>query len=277
MDDRFTRFPAALASHARTVRIDGVIPALLAHPDWKTPAPVVVWMHGRTASKELDPGRYLRWLRAGLATCAIDLPGHGERFDASLQDNAGTMRVLARARGEIDRVVDHLRSLGVFDLSRMGLGGMSAGGMVTLRRLCDPHPFVCAAVEGTTGWLGGLYFPHESGAAGGPRAAVIADRQSVRDQDPWEHLDTFAPVPLLVLNSEADQIVPYEGVRRFLYALRRHYQGRGADAALIEAVTWKHTGAPQEHAGFGNASNEAKNIQTEFLTRWLRPTPLART
>jgi len=34
-------------------------------------------MHGRTANKELDPGRYLRLIRAGIAVCAIDLPGHG--------------------------------------------------------------------------------------------------------------------------------------------------------------------------------------------------------
>lgn len=271
MDDRFTRFPAALAQQARTTRIDA-IPTLLAHPDWTTPAPVMVWMHGRTANKELDPGRYLRWLRAGIATCAIDLPGHGERFDASLQENTGTMRVLEQMRGEIDRVVEHLRSLDVFDLTRSGIGGMSAGGMVALRRLCDPHPFRAAAVEGTTGWLGGLYFPHESGAAAGPRATVVQDREAVRRLDPWEHLETFEPLPLLALNSEADTIVPYEGMRRFLHALREHYRARQAGPGLIEAVTWKKTGAPEEHSGFGMVSNDAKNLQTAFLVRHLGPT-----
>ncbi len=272
MDDRFKRFPAALASHARTVRI-GPVPSLLTHPDWANPAPVVIWMHGRTANKELDPGRYLRWLRAGIATCAVDLPGHGERFDPSHQENRDTMRVLSQMREELDAIVDHLRTLNVFDTARIAIGGMSAGGMVALRRLCDPHPFVCAAVEGTTGWLGGLYFPHESGAAAGRRALAIVDRESVRAQDPWEHLDTFEPLPLLSLNSESDRVVPYEGMRRFLHTLRRHYQDRAVDPGLIEAVTWKHTGAPDEHSGFGSVSNEAKNIQTEFLARHLRPTP----
>jgi len=77
--ERFSRLPSSLASRAKSVRF-GDVPALLAHPDWETPAPVVLWMHGRTVSKELDPGRYLRWVRAGIAACAVDLPGHGERF-----------------------------------------------------------------------------------------------------------------------------------------------------------------------------------------------------
>lgn len=273
MSDRFTRFPAALASRTRSARIAGTIPTLLAHPDWSSPAPVVVWMHGRTASKELDPGRYLRWLRAGIATCSVDLPAHGERSDPSMQDGPGTMRILAQMRAEIDHIVEHLRTLPAFDASRLAIGGMSAGGMVTLRRLCDPHPFLCAAVEGATGWLGGLYFPHESGAAAGARASAIHDRDSVRAQDPWEHLDTFNPLPLLALNSEADRVVPYDGMRRFLHRLRGHYHDHGADVAIIEAVTWKHTGAPEEHSGFGAVSNDAKNIQTAFLVKHLRPEP----
>lgn len=271
MSDRFTRFPAALASRTKAARIDGTIPALLAHPDWSRPAPVVLWMHGRTARKELDPGRYLRWLRAGIATCSVDLPGHGERPDAALHENTGTMRVLAQMRAEIDQIVEHLSTIPAFDLSRLAIGGMSAGGMVTLRRLCDPHPFLCAAVEGTTGWLGGLYFPHASGAVAGARASTIHDQQAVREQDPWEHLDTFKPLPLLALNSESDRVVPYDGMRRFLHRLRGHYRDLGADAAAIEAVTWKHTGAPEEHSGFGAVSNDAKNIQTAFLVKHLRP------
>lgn len=59
MDDRFARFPSDLAWRTRAARLGpSRVPALLAHPDWTTPAPVVIWMHGRTVSKELDPGRY---------------------------------------------------------------------------------------------------------------------------------------------------------------------------------------------------------------------------
>lgn len=288
---RFTQFPKALAEQSRTVRLaapgvpDG-IPALLAHPDWTSPAPTMIWLHGRTAYKELDPGRYLRWLRAGIATCAIDLPGHGERADLRLQEPSQTLNVLRQAVGEIDHVVEALAGdtyagaggEGLFDLDRMGLGGMSAGGMATLRRLCDGHDFACAAVEATTGWLAALYDPSLLGEAAAPkhRWTHAHPSEEIAALDASQHLGGasgiaggFRPIPLLALHSEADEVVSVAGQRAFVERLRAHYAARGADPALIEFVTWPTTGAPEEHVGFGRVSNEAKNAQTEFLVRKL--------
>jgi fermentation-respiration switch protein FrsA (DUF1100 family) len=79
----------------------------------------------------------------------------------------------------------------------------------------------------------------------------------------------FAALPLLVLHSEADRMVPFAGQRRFIEVLRGHYVAQGQDPNLIELVTWKETGAPGEHVGFGRVSNEAKNAQAAFLSRHL--------
>lgn len=267
MIERFAKLPASLSAQARRVRLGPTqVPALLAHPDWKTPAPVCIWLHGRTVHKELDAGRYARWLKAGIATCAIDLPGHGERLDVDFHSPKKTLDLLDAAIPEIDHVVDALGAAefaGAFDLARMAIGGMSAGGMVTLRRLCDPHPFVCAAVEGTTGDLAGLYLSRERDAAAA--WPVRHDPARVARLDPMQHLATWRPIPLLALHSEADAIVPFETQRRFVDSLRGHYRERGADEGLIRLHTWPETGAPQEHAGFGRFGNDAKNLQTEFL------------
>lgn len=279
---RFAQFPRSLARRARVGRMgaQGQIPVLLVHPDWHTetpgpiePRPVILWMHGRTVSKELDPGRYLRFARAGIATCAIDLPGHGERLDASLQGPAHTLDVIAQMVGEVDLVMDGLRAFPEFDLTRTAIGGMSAGGMVTLRRLSDPdapHAFTCATVEGSTGWLGGLYFPQESGLRDRvERWSVEHDHAKVAALDPMIRLDGFRPLPLLAMHSEADQMVPIEGQRRFLDALRAKYLTKGAPGSWIRLQTWPTTGAPQEHSGFGKVATEAKTIQTEFLAECL--------
>jgi dienelactone hydrolase len=265
MIDRFARFPKSLLPHVRTVRLPSrvgeEIPALLIHPDWSSPAPVAIWMHGRTANKELDAGRYQRWLRAGVAACSIDLPGHGERSIETHQQAEYTLRMVRQAVAEIDSVVEALADpahAGAFDLDRLAIGGMSAGGIVALRRLCDPHPFVCAAVEGTTGSLGAI--------------PVYAERhgQALMDaMDPIRHLDTWRPLPLLALHSEADAWVSVEGIRGFTAALRERYAAAGIDPAMVEFVTWPETGAPHEHLGFGRVANEAKNLQTEFLRRHL--------
>lgn len=270
-DDRIKSFPQALASQARLTRF-GDIPALLAHPDWTSPRPVMIWLHGRTAYKELDPGRYLRWIRAGFAACAIDLPGHGERAASASDHPQHTPATLEAAIAEIDAVVAALSTPeyhSVFDATRLGLGGMSMGGMVALRRLCDPHPFRCASVEATTGFLSGLYFPARHGLPTTRPWPASSEPDRIARLDPMSHLSTWASIPIQVLHSESDRIVPYLGQSRFLDALRAHYAASGADPALIELKTWPQTGAPDEHIGFGPKSNDAKNAQADFLARRL--------
>lgn len=273
MDDRFRQFPRDLASRARNTALAGV-PTLLAHPDWASKAPFVLWMHGRTVNKELDPGRYLRWIRAGIAAVAIDLPGHGERYDESLQSPVRTLDVIEQAVGEVDTVLAALAASDAapyFDFTRAGIGGMSAGGMVTLRRLSDPHPpslpqgFAAGAVEGTTGWLEGLYFPEKAGLPRADRWLVEHPEDKLLRLDPMRHLSTFTPIPLLALHSKADQMVPWEGMSIYLERLKANYRARGENPSKIEIHTWDSTGAPQEHAGFGKFANDAKNMQVDFL------------
>lgn len=270
MPQPFDELPRSLRERARLERLGpSGVPALIAHPDWQTPVPYVLWMHGRTAHKELDPGRYNRWLRAGIGCCAIDLPGHGERADPGRQVQAAALGVIAEALGEIDGVVGALigRHGGVFTAERAGIGGMSMGGMIALRRLCDPHRFRCAAVEGTTGDLGRLYRPRPGdGAEPWP---VEHPPELVRSLSALEHLEGFMPVPLLAMHSRTDGMVAYPGQAGFIEALRGRYVRAGADPGLVELVSWERTGAPLEHVGFGEHANEAKNRQTAFLSRYL--------
>ncbi len=261
MSKRLSALPASLLQQSRFERLcasnsDEGIPALLAHPDWSHPAPVVIWMHGRTVSKEIDPGRYLRWIRAGVAACAIDLPGHGERFDQAMQSPDATLFVVDQALGEVDRVIEdlaHPRFEGAFDLDRLAIGGMSAGGMTALRRLADDHPFRAAAVESTAGDFSLMPYMDRYPA------------DLIARLDPSRHIEGWRPIPLLALHSEADEWVPVAAIRTFIERLRAHYTRIGADPDLARLVTWPRTGAPNEHAGFGNVSNDAKNLQTEFL------------
>ncbi|MGH7133063.1 MAG: alpha/beta hydrolase family protein [Phycisphaerales bacterium] len=261
--------PSALAAQTRFVKLGRAgVPTLLAHPDWKTPCPTVIWMHGRTVSKELDNGRYLRWIRAGIAACAIDLPGHGERYEIDRQQPDQTLGVLAQAIGEIDGVIEALADPafgggGAFDLDRLGIGGMSAGGMVTLRRLCDDHPFVCVAVESTAGNLEMLYGGIRASLVAAAPAAHAPDR--IEPLDPIRHIDGWRPIPLLALHSNADQVVPVECISSFIDAVRASFPTPPNPDPILH--TWDQTGAPDEHSGFGRMAAEAKTRQVEFFTR----------
>jgi dienelactone hydrolase len=259
---RFSELPSALSRQSRSARLGASeIPALLAHPDWQTKTPAVIWMHGRTVSKEIDPGRYLRWIRSGVAAIAIDLPGHGERLDRALHQPERTLDVVHQGVSEIDEILAELTEgelTKFIDAERLAIGGMSAGGMVTLRRLADPHPFVCAAVESTAGDFALM-----------PSYQERYDQSLIDELNPVAHADRWRPIPLLALHSEKDEWVPVDAVRSLFVALRERYEQEGADAELT-LKTWPETGAPYEHAGFGKVAAEAKDIQVAFLRRHLR-------
>ncbi len=261
MVDLTGQLPSSLRRCSRWERLGGAsdIPALLVHPTWnetEPPAPVVIWMHGRTVNKETDPGRYLRWMRAGIGACAVDLPGHGERFDEALQQPHRTFDVLTQMLDEIDIIVEALGEFGVFDMNRLAIGGMSAGGMTTLARLCREHPFVCASVEASSGsWM------HQR------ERAMFADRQwsEAAELNPIEHLDTWRAIPFQAIHARLDESVAFAGQAEFIGALRNRYP----DPALIDFVVYDRTGAPFEHAGFGRMAADAKNRQRDFLAREL--------
>lgn len=267
MDPRFKQLPRSLQEKSRTMRLGDDVPALVVHPDWDagTQVPGVIWMHGRSVYKELDPGRYQRWVRAGIGAVALDLPGHGDRYIEAYQGPEKTLELIKQGRAEIDGVLASMREMGIFDMSRLMIGGMSAGGMVTLSRLCSAHPFIGACVEGTTGNLKHLYAP-PPGMPGRPWP-VAHDLDEVASVDPMAHLEGFDPISLLALHNEGDELVPIGGQRLFLDSLRSHYIDRGADPELISLQTFSQTGAPQEHAGFGRYANDAKNIQLGFIKR----------
>lgn len=265
MDPRFAQLPKSLVKVSKNMTLGEGVPALVAHPNWEIGerVPAVIWMHGRTVNKELDPGRYQRWVRNGIGAIAIDLPGHGERYEAEYMSPAKTLSLIEQGCHEIDEVLGSIEAMGVFDMDRVVIGGMSAGGMVTLCRLCSEHPFIGAVVEGTTGNLKELYFP----TPGSPARPwpVEHDASDVAKVDPMQNLNGFHPIPLLALHNEGDEMVPIGGQRHFIEQLKAQYHSQGSAPEMVEFKTFVDSGAPGEHAGFGKFANEAKNLQLAFL------------
>ena len=230
---------------------------VVAPPGAPAPSPVVLWMHGRTVTKELDPGRYLRWMRAGIGVCAVDLPGHGERYDDDLQRPERAFDAVVGMLEEIDGVLAALWELGLFDADRVAIGGVSAGGMAALARLCETHGFGCAAVEATSGsWAGSRERPMF-------RARETWER--ARRLDPIGRLEQWREIPLQVIHARHDEWMPAAAQREFVGALRGRYRAPGR----VELIEYELTGAPHEHVGFGSMAADAKNRQLAFLRRWL--------
>ncbi|MDP7030471.1 MAG: alpha/beta fold hydrolase [Phycisphaerales bacterium] len=258
MNNQFDALPSALRRQARCERV-GDVPVLLVEPEGEVDQPpLLVWLHGRTARKELDPGRYLRLMRNGIAACAMDLPGHGERFDASMQTPDAVVDTMLAAAAELDDVATAaVERLGA-DPQRVAIGGMSAGGMASLSRLCQPHPYAAAAVEAASGSWEALPLARHAGPS---------QRRALDRFNPIRRLAEWRAIPLLAVHARHDQWVPQAPQWAFLDLV----QGRG-DPSLIERVLYDHTGAAGEHAGFGIHAADAKAAQLSFLQRRLGAT-----
>lgn len=243
------------------------VPALVIHPDFdkptQSPRPWVLWIHGRTVHKELDPGRYNRWVRAGIGAVAIDLPGHGERYTEDGHSPTQTVHNLTQCVSEIPAILESIADLNIFDTTKSAIGGMSAGGMVTCRALCNDHNFLGASIECTTGDLLGLYFP--TSPSENSLSRIHHDRAEVQAIDTPTHLQSFKPIPLLAMHNKGDTIIPYQSQSDFIQTLRSNYIIKNANPNLIDFITYDNTGAIQEHAGFGKYAADAKDQQLAFF------------
>jgi pimeloyl-ACP methyl ester carboxylesterase len=238
-----------------TIEQFGEVPALIIKSD-DQPKPFLFWIHGRTADKELDPGRYLRYVRRGINICAVDLPGHGERFVASLQEPEAAYEVVKQMSEEVDGVLESLATIDGFDLQRAAIGGMSAGGLASILRLVHPHPFKAAVLEATMGqWRLSRHhkiFSH------------LSDVEFAAS-NPADQLDHWREIPIVSFHSRHDEWMPYAAQEEFIARLKQRYQA----PEKIEFVTFEHTGSPKEHLGFGRESAFVKDVQVEFLARAL--------
>lgn len=246
-------FPSSLKRASHWCRlVDGSVPAVIMRPEDRSaePLPFLLWFHGRTVTKELDSGRYLRLIRAGIGCVAVDLPGHGERLDLAMHDGARTLDVVQQAAAEIDSILRDLDQFGL-DTQRAVIGGMSAGGMAVILRGCTPHNFRGMLFEATTGdWEG-------------QRGRAMYRPDVVKQFNPIDHLSHWRDCPILALHSELDEWVAIAGQRRFIDALRLH----SSAPESIQLHAYAKTGALYEHIGFGQMASDAKARATEFVVK----------
>ncbi len=255
MKSRFESLPTRLKTLSEEVQI-GEVPCLLVRDDEK-PRPFIIWIHGRTADKELDPGRYLRYVRKGINVCAVDLPGHGGRFDEGLQDARRSLEVVMKMASEIDCVMRGLEEIGGFDLDKAAIGGMSAGGMAAILRLLTPHPFCAVVLESTVGNLDAM--------SDLPLCSALNDDE-IADINPLNRLDGWKDIPVLAFHSKRDEWIPFSGQESFINALKE----KSLNPEQIDFVTFDRTGAPYEHIGFGRESAFVKEVQVEFVAKYLK-------
>lgn len=264
----------------------------------KGPQPVVVILHGTGGSKEGMKELLSTYARAGFVAVAIDGRHHGERTAAGKGAAAYQDAILQAWRNpgrehpfffdtvwDVMRLIDYLETRPEVDARRIGLTGISKGGIETyLTAAVDPRVTVavpCIGVQ-SFGWaldhdawqsrIGTIQLAVDTAAKESGNAKVDADfiRKFYARVAPGldgkfdgpRMLQLIAPRPLLIINGDSDARTPMEGLMLCVEAARQRYRAANA-GDRIQFVPEKNTGhkvTPEAHA-----------LAVEWFKQWLKP------
>jgi dienelactone hydrolase len=260
--------------------------------------PVVILLHGTGGNKEGMKEHLAAYARAGFLAVAIDGRHHGERTATGKGSEEYQDAILRAWRTpgrehpfffdtvwDVMRLIDYLGTRADVDAQRIGLIGISKGGIETyLTAAVDPRVTVavpCIGVQ-SFGWalahdawqsrIGTIQRAVDTAA----REAGVAqvDAAFVRrfyarvapgidgEFDGGAMLPLIAPRPLLVINGDSDARTPMGGLLPCIETARTVYTAAGA-ADHLQFVAQKNTAhkvTPEAHA-----------LALEWFTHWLKP------
>src|SRR5512140_261946 len=135
-----------------TIELSGTrVPSIMLRPDVDTPVPGVLLLHGYSSTKERLSNTMGRSLATrGIASLAIDLPLHGARDDAMMDEARsnplGMIKHWKTALSEAKDAISWIAGNAVFDPARIGVAGYSLGSYVALQTAAADKRVKCVVV-----------------------------------------------------------------------------------------------------------------------------------
>jgi dienelactone hydrolase len=259
--------------------------------------PVVIVLHGTGGSKEGLASRLRELANRGFIGVAIDGRYHGERatrtpgelppYEAAILKAYRTQHehpFLYDTVWDVMRLVDYLETRDDVDRVRIGLMGISKGGMETyLAAAADPRIAVAVPLIGVQSFRWALDHGAWDSRAWTLREAIDAASKDTRENvgagfmrkfydrvapglysefDGPAMLPLIAPRPLLVINGDSDPRTPVGGVRECIAAAERAYKSQGVPERLVLHL--------QPDAGH-QVTAAADRLALSWLEKWLKP------
>jgi dipeptidyl aminopeptidase/acylaminoacyl peptidase len=278
----------------RTQRVTGLVVKSLGSTGR---LPVVIQLHGTGGRKEQLLPRLMTLANRGFIAVAIDGRYHGERAGNApgLETPYTTAIYNAYTTGrehpffydtvlDVMRLIDYLETRPDVDASRIGLGGLSKGGIETyLAAAVDPRVAVSVSERGVQSFKWALDHGAWDSRAWTFRDALEAAADETKtpvtaafvrqfydrvapgiygEFDAPAMLPMIAPRPLLVINGDSDPRTPMAGVRESAAAAERAYKAAGAgDKFMLKVVpNLGHENTPEIEAAM-----------VAWFVRWLKP------
>ena len=273
------------------------VPGILMEPaNFPGRRPVVIALHGTGGSKANMLSLCRKLAEAGFIAGAIDGRYHGERKSGKGETDYNDAIVRAfHGSGEhplyydtvwdVVRLVDYLQTRDDVDPARIGLIGISKGGIETyLAAAADPRIAVAVPCIGVESFRWALDNRDWQGRIGTIQSAfdTIAKEKCVTKPDSAfvqkfydrvvpgiysefdgpEMLKLIAPRPLLVINGDSDNHTPLPGVTECVNAAQKVYASDRAEDRFA-VIIQKNTGH--------QVKPESERAAIDWFVKWLKP------
>lgn len=286
------QFHFTFASDAQN-RVPGV---LLASTNFSGRRPVVIALHGTGGSTANMMALCRKLAERGFIAVAIDARYHGDRKSAKGQSDYHDAIVRAwRGGGEhpfyydtvwdVMRLVDYLQTRDDVDPARLGLIGISKGGIESyLAAAADPRIAVavpCIGVQSfrwalnNNRWQGRIATIQPAFDAAAKDSGVTKpDAKFVKsfyarvvpgiagEFDGPKMLPFIAPRPLLIINGDSDEHTPLPGVEESVAAAKQAYVAAGVENNFVFILQKKTAHAVKP---------ESERAAIEWFVKWLQP------
>lgn len=217
-----------------TIDLGGThVPSIMLTPDVDTVVPAVLLLHGFSSSKERLSSTMGHALAArGIASLAIDLPLHGSRDDAIIEqarsNPLGLIQHWKKALAEARAAIAWLTTNDAIDSQNISVAGYSLGSYVALQ--------TASAIKSVRSVIV---------AAGGDLPSTPWTNMVRMISDPLKSAKSLKGRPLLMLHGKSDRTIPPDRAQRLYDAasepkeLRWYDSGHILPPASAEyAATW---------------------------------------
>ena len=254
--------------------------------------PVVIVMHGTGGSKTGEVGRLKKFAAAGFIAIAIDGRYHGARgtpaqYNQAIADafvDGKSHPLYFDTAWDIMRLIDYLETRPDVDAKKIGLMGISKGGIETwLTSAIDPRVAAAVPCIGMQSFKWALENDNWKARVGtvkkGFEAATksagvdVPDAKFVKsfydklipgidgEFDGPSMVTLISPRPLLIINGDKDSLTPLPGLKLCSDAAKIAYEKAGKSEQFSQIIQ-KDTGH--------KVNPESDKAAVEWFTKWLK-------
>lgn len=243
----------------------GVASYVLPRGDKEIRRPCVMLLHGHPGNRKDYRPHWNRFIDIGLALFIPDAWGHGERTRENQAEFFGiypyeTRNMLIQSVIDYRRGIDFLQSRPEIDGSRIGMMGVSMGGILgSLLAGADDRvraPIIVVAGADWKTMFATSVLPEVVRARKAlSREEIEFGFRAMDPVDPRHWIGKISPRPVLLINGDADRVVPVAG-NRILHAAARE----------PKTILWYRGG----HLPMGKEGTRVKTAMVEWLRKHLQ-------